>query len=99
MTAVDWRPLAGALVASLEATGVLTEPVWRQAFAETPRHLFVPCFLEQRGDAERLVDGSDGVLRHQLGHPGEGVGSRERGASAHQFVEHAQHHELDAPGS
>lgn len=62
MTAVDWQPLAGALAAGLEAAGVLDEPVWQQAFAETPRHLFVPCFLEQCGGAERAVDGTDETL-------------------------------------
>lgn len=64
MTAVlDWQPLAGALATTLETAGVLREPVWRQAFTETPRHLFVPCFLEQRCGAERVVDGTDATLR------------------------------------
>lgn len=64
MTAVDWRPLAGALVASLEAGSVLREPAWRRAFAETPRHLFVPSFLEQRSDGtEQVVDGGDAATR------------------------------------
>jgi methyltransferase of ATP-grasp peptide maturase system len=63
MRAVDWQPLAGALAATLEAAGALNEPAWQRAFAETPRHLFVPCFLEQRGGVERVVDGADATLR------------------------------------
>jgi methyltransferase of ATP-grasp peptide maturase system len=63
MTAVDWQPLAGALAATLEGAGVLNEQVWRQAFAQTPRHIFVPLFLEQFGDTEREVDGTDATIR------------------------------------
>jgi len=63
MTAVDWRPLAGALVDTLAAGGVLPEPAWRQAFAETPRHLFVPSFLERSGGTEQVVDGGDAAAR------------------------------------
>lgn len=38
----DWRPLATALAEQLTAQGVLTDPRWRQALLDTPRHHFVP---------------------------------------------------------
>ncbi|HET9254677.1 MAG TPA: methyltransferase domain-containing protein [Pseudonocardiaceae bacterium] len=64
MMVVNWRPLAGALVGTLEADGVLVESAWRQAFAETPRHLFVPSFLVQRcGGTEQVVNGADAAAR------------------------------------
>ncbi|WP_138894117.1 methyltransferase domain-containing protein, partial [Streptomyces chryseus] len=34
-----------ALVAEMAAAGVLDDPAWRAAFAEVPRHLFVPYFF------------------------------------------------------
>ncbi|MGH3874599.1 MAG: methyltransferase domain-containing protein [Pseudonocardiaceae bacterium] len=54
-----WSTLADALAATLEVDGKLLEPAWRRAFAEIPRHLFVPRFLEQVNGAERVVDGAD----------------------------------------
>lgn len=59
MTVPDWQPLAGTLAATLEANGGLPEPAWRRAFAEIPRHLFVPRFLEQVNGAERVIDSAD----------------------------------------
>ncbi len=38
----DWQPLAAALVAQLDKEGVLTDPGWRAAFLEVPRHVFLP---------------------------------------------------------
>jgi methyltransferase of ATP-grasp peptide maturase system len=45
-------PLRGALVGSLAARGVLTDPAWRAAVEAVPRHRFVPGFYlpgDQRG--------------------------------------------------
>ncbi|MGH3753348.1 MAG: methyltransferase domain-containing protein [Pseudonocardiaceae bacterium] len=63
MTALDWHPLANSLAATLEADGALHEPAWRRAFTAIPRHLFVPCFLEQANGAERMVNGADPAQR------------------------------------
>lgn len=55
-----WDTRASALAAALEAelavAGVVLHPAWRQAFAATPRHRFVPRILTngivvERGDA------------------------------------------------
>ncbi|MER6667419.1 methyltransferase domain-containing protein [Amycolatopsis japonica] len=48
MDALDtatWETRAAALAAELTADGVLADPAWRDAFAATPRHLFVPHIL------------------------------------------------------
>lgn len=37
-----WRRLAGTMIDELVRTGALTDPVWRRALTETPRHVFVP---------------------------------------------------------
>jgi methyltransferase of ATP-grasp peptide maturase system len=63
MTVPDWQRLASVLVANLEANGDLSEPAWRAAFTAIPRHLFVPCFIEQVNGAERVVDGADPAQR------------------------------------
>jgi protein-L-isoaspartate O-methyltransferase len=52
----DWQPLARRLAADLAAQGHLTDPAWRAAFEQTPRHLFVPRFHRDDGG---LVDGAD----------------------------------------
>jgi protein-L-isoaspartate(D-aspartate) O-methyltransferase len=41
-----WETRAAALADQLAAAGVLTDPAWRDAFAATPRHLFVPRILD-----------------------------------------------------
>ncbi|CAM5468053.1 methyltransferase domain-containing protein [Streptomyces tanashiensis] len=47
-----------ALVREVEADGVLTDPAWRAAFAEVPRHLFVPYYyVPAPGGYERLWSG------------------------------------------
>jgi len=38
----EWRALAAALADQLVASGDLTDPAWREAFAAVPRHAFVP---------------------------------------------------------
>lgn len=50
-----WTARAETLAASLVADGVVTDPRWRAAFAQTPRHRFVPAFY----DDGTLVDGGD----------------------------------------
>lgn len=39
------RELRAALVREIAASGALADPAWRAAFAEVPRHLFVPYFF------------------------------------------------------
>ncbi|MFD3533442.1 methyltransferase domain-containing protein [Streptomyces sp. NPDC058664] len=47
-----------ALVREIEAEGVLTDPAWRAAFADVPRHLFVPYYYAPGpGGYERLWSG------------------------------------------
>ncbi|MEU1281163.1 methyltransferase domain-containing protein [Streptomyces sp. NPDC005805] len=44
-----------ALVREIVADGGLRDPAWRAAFAEVPRHLFVPCYFAVRsGVHERM---------------------------------------------
>ncbi|MER5965917.1 methyltransferase domain-containing protein [Streptomyces sp. NPDC002057] len=52
-----------ALVREIEAAGVLTDPAWRAAFAEVPRHRFVPYYY---------VPGTDGYERLWSGDPDPG---------------------------
>lgn len=56
----QWRPRAHELVTQLIAEGAVRTPPWRAAFAEVPRHLFVPLIYrrDERGDL-RAVDGND----------------------------------------
>ncbi|OII69442.1 methyltransferase domain-containing protein [Streptomyces sp. CC77] len=65
-----WAGAAGAargrLVASLTAEGLLPDPVWRAAFAEVPRHLFVPSyFVGTFGGYERLRCDDPDPLRRE----------------------------------
>ncbi|MEV4424159.1 methyltransferase domain-containing protein [Streptomyces sp. NPDC049602] len=47
-----------ALVREIEEDGLLTDPAWRAAFAEVPRHLFVPYYyVSAPGGYERLWSG------------------------------------------
>jgi protein-L-isoaspartate(D-aspartate) O-methyltransferase len=50
MPAWDWQPRARDLVEHLAATGALSDPAWRRAFEQTPRHVFVPAFQPVRPD-------------------------------------------------
>jgi protein-L-isoaspartate(D-aspartate) O-methyltransferase len=63
VTTPEWRPLADALASMLDADGGLGDPLWRRAFAETPRHVFVPRYVEQNGNGECVVDGADPAQR------------------------------------
>jgi protein-L-isoaspartate(D-aspartate) O-methyltransferase len=62
---IDWKPRAEALAAALADAGAVWDPVWRAAFATTPRHVFVPRFYarDQYGQPRTLVDGSDPAQR------------------------------------
>jgi protein-L-isoaspartate(D-aspartate) O-methyltransferase len=51
-----WRKYAATLVAELTNSGILTDPRWREAFEQTPRHVFVPRFLRRD---ETTVDNID----------------------------------------
>src|SRR5215813_11742080 len=53
---IDWRPLAQQLADQLADVGYLNDPQWRRAFADTPRHVFVPHYYADDGT---LVDGYD----------------------------------------
>ncbi|MGH3979736.1 MAG: methyltransferase domain-containing protein [Pseudonocardiaceae bacterium] len=51
-----WRSLLAAMTEQLVSEGTLTDPAWRRAFAETPRHVFVPDWsLEDAYSQESLV--------------------------------------------
>jgi len=52
--AIDWQPRARALVQELAAQGHLTDARWIEAFANVPRHVFVPRFY---GEDHSVVDG------------------------------------------
>jgi len=41
---MDWHDEAQVLAAQLAAAGDLTDPAWREAFEQVPRHVFVPQF-------------------------------------------------------
>jgi hypothetical protein len=107
MATLEWQPLAGTLAAALVASGELRDPGWRRAFAEVPRHLFVPRFLDLDDSGERSIDGAapgatsavvgTGLFRHDSHHPAAGVRCGRAWRSAtHQLVEYAPHHGLDA---
>lgn len=53
----DWRARAAALAERLAAPDGV-EPQWARAFAEVPRHVFVPRFYPDL-DAPEVVDGAD----------------------------------------
>lgn len=57
---IDWQPHARRLADELTAAGKLTDPAWRRAVQEVPRHQLVPVHY-QRDDsgAWRLVDTSN----------------------------------------
>lgn len=38
----EWRVHARRLAAELEHAGVLTDPAWRRAIENVPRHMFLP---------------------------------------------------------
>jgi len=57
---IDWRPRAQALVQELGVQGHLTDARWIEAFANVPRHVFVPRFY---GEDHAVVDGEVPALR------------------------------------
>ena len=56
-----WQARAAAYADQLAADGHITDPTWRQAFAATPRHIFVPRFwaLDRFNSPATLVDGDN----------------------------------------
>jgi len=53
---VDWQHAAKVMTAQLASNGELTDPAWREAFEQVPRHLFVPQFtIEQAYTDEALI--------------------------------------------
>ncbi len=53
----DWRWRARKLADQLVAGGAIMDPAWGEAFAATPRHVFVPRFFD--GDQEIKDDAGD----------------------------------------
>lgn len=53
------RLLRACLVEDLVARGEIHSPAWRQAFAEVPRHLFVPRFYRYTGEGRLVFDSAD----------------------------------------
>jgi hypothetical protein len=56
---VDWRALAMTLADQVRDQGYLADPVLYQAFAETPRHLFVPTFRDYNQPGRWVTDADD----------------------------------------
>jgi protein-L-isoaspartate(D-aspartate) O-methyltransferase len=56
-----WQARACELADKLAADGTITDSRWREAFASTPRHVFVPRFwaLDTYNAPARLIDGAD----------------------------------------
>ncbi|KIF74465.1 methyltransferase [Streptomyces sp. 150FB] len=55
-----------ALVREIEAKGALSDPAWRAAFADVPRHVFVPYYFVPRpGGYDRLWRGDPDGARRQ----------------------------------
>jgi protein-L-isoaspartate(D-aspartate) O-methyltransferase len=59
--AIDWQHRAFALTGRLVTDGAITDPAWRAAFEQVPRHTFVPRFwaLDEFNRPARLVDAAD----------------------------------------
>jgi protein-L-isoaspartate O-methyltransferase len=55
-----------ALVREIAASGALTDPAWRAAFEDVPRHVFVPYyFVSGAGGYERLWCGDSDAMNRQ----------------------------------
>jgi methyltransferase of ATP-grasp peptide maturase system len=46
------------LVRTLQSAGLLADPAWRVAFADVPRHVFLPRFFRPNGDGRWVAIGS-----------------------------------------
>lgn len=90
MTHTSAETARARLVTQLTHDGVLRDPAWVAAFAETPRHEFVPYYFEAHTDRPgwRLVEDSDewqdGVYRNvahttQLDNTSDAVDAARRG--------------------
>lgn len=58
---IDWQARAATYAEQLATEGAITDPAWQQAFATTPRHLFVPRYwaLDEYNSPSAQVDGTD----------------------------------------
>jgi protein-L-isoaspartate O-methyltransferase len=67
MTETQWRDCSRALADALRDAGAITSPEWHDAFAETPRHRFVPRFyaMDSFNSPRTLVDGANPEQREQ----------------------------------
>ena len=61
---LDWEVLLSRLADELTTKGKLSSPRWQAAFRATPRHVFVPEFVEQdqTGTWHRVVVDNDGAF-------------------------------------
>lgn len=85
-----WEQRAAALTAKLAAAGVLPDPAWASAFAQVPRHVFVPRVLAD--DRATVIDArtpgwldlvySDEALLTQARTSGEGIDRQELPSSS-----------------
>lgn len=62
VTDEQWQPRLAALVTALTEQGDLRSPSWIDAFAATPRHVFVPAIIETTdgGHGYRTLTAADG---------------------------------------
>lgn len=60
---MDWRPSAKALTNGLVADGTIRTPAWRAAFENTPRHVFVPQWYDNKNGRNVLVSAAEPAQR------------------------------------
>lgn len=63
---IDWAPRARALADTLDPESGL-DIEWRRAFAETPRHVFVPRIVDNTAQGGAVVDGGPRQRERWLG--------------------------------
>lgn len=61
----QWRPLARRLADQLRSDGALRSRQWWSAFADVPRHVFVPRFYAGPRSCRRLVSPNDDEQPHR----------------------------------
>ncbi len=64
---IEWEPRAAHLADALADAGAIPDAGWWAAFAETPRHLFVPRFwaLDDYNAPSHVVDGDNPAHRDE----------------------------------
>ena len=62
---LDAANLRAKLVAAMADAGDLTDPGWRAAFEDVPRHVFVPYFYRPGPDGQRRISGDDPGQREE----------------------------------